>query len=56
MMSYCFVKSPTCVFQVRAVTHPIHPALYFYDQAGAPIAAESVVDVLGDLVVREDAL
>ena len=35
-------------------TAPTRPALYFYDQAGAPIAAESVVDVLGDLVVRED--
>ena len=39
---------------VNVATHPIRPALYFYDQAGAPIAAESVVDVLGDLVVRED--
>ena len=35
-------------------TAPTRPALYFYDQAGAPIAAESVVDVLSDLVVRED--
>ena len=35
-------------------TAPTRLALYFYDQAGAPIAAESVVDVLGDLVVRED--
>ena len=39
---------------VNAGTAPTRPALYFYDQAGAPIAAESVVDVLGDLVVRED--
>ena len=39
---------------INAGTAPTRPALYFYDQAGAPIAAESVVDVLGDLVVRED--
>ena len=39
---------------INAGTAPTRPTLYFYDQAGAPIAAESVVDVLGDLVVRED--
>ena len=39
---------------INAGTAPTRPALYFYDQAGAPIAAESVVDVLGGLVVRED--
>ena len=39
---------------INAGTAPTRPVLYFYDQAGDPIAAESVVDVLGDLVVRED--
>ena len=39
---------------INAGTTPTRPALYFYDPAGAPVAAESVVDVLGDLVVRED--
>ena len=39
---------------INAGTAPTRPALYFYDPAGAPVAAESVVDVLGDLVVRED--
>ena len=34
--------------------HPIRPALYFYDQEGEPIAAESMVDVLGDLGIQED--
>ena len=33
---------------------PIRPALYFYDTEGNPIAAESVVDVTGDLTVQED--
>ena len=33
---------------------PIRPAIYFYDTEGNPIAAESVVDVTGDLEVRED--
>ena len=33
---------------------PIRPAIYFYDTEGAPIAAESVVDVTGDLEIRED--
>ena len=32
----------------------IRPALYFYDKEGNPIAAKSVVDVLGDLEVAED--
>ena len=30
------------------------PALDFYDKEGNPIAAESVVDVTGDLEVQED--
>ena len=33
---------------------PIRPALYFYDTEGNPIAAESVVDVTGDLAIQED--
>ena len=33
---------------------PIRPAIYFYDTEGNPIAAESVVDVTGDLEVQED--
>ena len=33
---------------------PIRPAIYFYDREGNPIAAESVVDITGDLAVTED--
>ncbi len=33
---------------------PVRPAIYFYDTGGEPIAAASVVDVTGDLEVRED--
>ena len=33
---------------------PVRPALYFYDTGGEPIAAESVVDITGDLEVMED--
>ena len=33
---------------------PIRPAIYFYDTEGNPIAAESVVDLTGDLVIQED--
>ena len=33
---------------------PIRPALYFYDKEGNPIAAESVVEITGDLEVRAD--
>ena len=33
---------------------PIRPAIYFYDTEGNPIAAESVVEVTGDLEVAED--
>ena len=39
---------------VNVSPHPIRPAIYFYDTEGAPIAAESVVDVTGDLEVAED--
>ena len=33
---------------------PSRPAIYFYDTEGNPIAAESVVDITGDLEVSED--
>ena len=39
---------------VNAGTHPIRPLLYFYDQEGQPIAAESAVDITGDLEIQED--
>ena len=43
---------------VNAETQPsgpaIRPAIYFYDKGGNPIAAESVVEVTGDLEVQED--
>ena len=35
-------------------THPIRPALYFYDKEGHLIAAESVVDITVDLEILED--
>ena len=33
---------------------PIRPAIYFYDTEGAPVSAESLVDVTGDLEITED--
>ena len=33
---------------------PSRPAIYFYDTEGNPIAAESVVDITGDLEIGED--
>ena len=39
---------------VNLSTEPVRPALYFYDTEGHPIAAESVVDVTGDLEITED--
>ena len=33
---------------------PSRPAIYFYDTAGNPIAAELVVDITGDLEITED--
>ena len=39
---------------VNVAPHPIRPGLYFYDKRGNPIAAESVVDMMEDLVVQED--
>ena len=42
------------VFVNVETTKIIRPALYFYDTEGAPIAAESVVEVTGDLEITED--
>ena len=39
---------------VNIGTTAIHPAIYFFDTEGNPIDAESVVDVSGDLEIRED--
>ena len=40
---------------VNVDAQPTRPAIYFYDTEGNPIAAESVVDVTGNLEVREDS-
>ena len=39
---------------VNLSTQPVRPAIYFYDTEGAPIAAESVVEVTADLEIQED--
>ena len=39
---------------VNVATHPIRPALYFYDKEGNPIVSESVVDLTEDLEVTEN--
>ena len=39
---------------VNVATHPIRPAIYFYDQQGHLIDHDSVVDITGDLEVAED--
>ena len=39
---------------VNVSTQRSRPAIYFYDTEGVPIAAESVVDITGDLEVQED--
>ena len=39
---------------VNVGTDPVRPALYFYDKGGNLIAAESVVEVTGDLEVTAD--
>ena len=39
---------------VNVAPQPVRPALYFYDTEGNPIAAESVVDITGDLAIQED--
>ena len=38
---------------VNVGTHPILPALYFYDKEGHLIAAESVVEITGALEIQE---
>ena len=39
---------------VNAGTDPVRPAIYIHDQDGGPIAAESMVDITGDLEVGDD--
>ena len=39
---------------INAGTAPTRPVISFYDQAGDPIAVESVVEITGDLEVTED--
>ena len=39
---------------VNVAPDPIRPALYFYDRGGNRIAAESVVEIAGELEVTED--
>ena len=39
---------------VNVSPQPTRPAIYFYDTEGAPVSADSVVDVTGDLEIRED--
>ena len=39
---------------VNVATHPIRPAIYFYDRGGHLIDPESVVEVTGDMEVTED--
>ena len=39
---------------VNVAPQPVRPAIYFYDTEGAPIAAESVLEVTADLEVAED--
>ena len=39
---------------VNVAPQPVRPAIYFYDTEGNPIAAESVVDITGDLEISED--
>ena len=39
---------------VNVAPQPVRPAIYFYDTEGAPIAAESLVDLTGDLEIQED--
>ena len=39
---------------VNVADQPVRPSIYFYDKAGDPIAAETVVDVTEDLEITED--
>ena len=48
------VSGPRRVGPFTLAGQPIRPALYFYDKKGRSIAAESVVDITGDLEVTED--
>ena len=40
---------------LNAGSHPIRPAIYFYDQDGEPIAVRSVVDLTPDMEILEDS-
>ena len=39
---------------VNAGADPVRPAIYFHDQDGGPVAAESMVDITEDLEVGDD--
>ena len=39
---------------VNVAPQPVRSAIYFYDTEGAPIAAESVLEVTADLEIQED--
>ena len=39
---------------VNVARQPVRPVIYFYDTEGAPIAAESVLEVTADLEIQED--
>ena len=39
---------------VNVASQPVRPVIYFYDTEGAPIAAESVLEVTADLEIQED--
>ena len=39
---------------MNVAPQPVRPAIYFYDTEGAPIAAESVLEVTSDLEIQED--
>ena len=47
-------RSRTAPTPFHPAIPPIRPVLYFYDTQGNRIAAESVVDLTGDLEVQED--
>ena len=39
---------------LNAGADPVRPAIYFHDQDGGPIAAESMVDITGDMEIGDD--
>ena len=39
---------------LNAGAYPVRPAIYFHDRDGGPIAAESMLDITGDLEVGDD--